>query len=233
MPLFWPATMPRRLALFDLDNTLLAGDSDHAFGEFLIRKRLVDDADAHRRKNDEFYEDYRRNRLNIEAYVAFTLGPILHLDQPGREKLQAEFTAEVLSTMVPTAAMELVDKHRDDFDYCVIITATNSFITTPIANSFKVDLLLATETEESNGKLTGRIRGIPCYREGKVLRLEEWLKSASSPQSLSLEGSIFYSDSSNDLPLLELVAEPVVVNGDARLSAIATERGWRQLSLHQ
>ena len=220
----------RRLALFDLDNTLLSGDSDHAFGEFLIRKRLVD-ADSHRERNDRFYQDYRNKCLDIHAYVAFTLEPVLALDAMARQDLIEEYVRQVLATMVPERATELVQTHRDRGDYCVIITATNSFITAPIASAFGVDKLLATDLETDGTGFTGRIAGIPCYREGKVEKLQQWLASAGSPDSVGLDNSVFYSDSINDLPLLERVTEPVVVDADESLQRIAAERGWRSLSL--
>lgn len=225
-----PTMTSRRLALFDLDNTLLSGDSDHAFGEFLIRKQLVD-ADSHRASNDRFYQDYRNKRLDIHAYVAFTLQPVLAMEADARETLLDEYVREVLTTMVPGRATELVQAHRERGDYCVIITATNSFITAPIAAAFGVDKLLATDLETDGGRFTGRIAGIPCYREGKVEKLLKWLGSDAAPASLSLANSIFYSDSINDLPLLERVSEAVVVNPDEHLDRVAVERGWPALSL--
>ena len=219
--------MARRLALFDLDNTLLAGDSDHAWGEFLIRKQLVEES-THRARNDEFYRDYLEGELDIHAYVKFTLSPILKFSQEQLNLLHTEFMREAIRPMILVKGMELVERHRSAGDYCVIITATNDFITAPIAAEFRVDQLLATELELLGARYTGIISGIPCYRAGKVEKLERWL---AENDSLQLNNSIFYSDSINDLPLLEKVTEAVAVDPDERLVIEARERGWQTLSL--
>lgn len=225
--------MTRRLALFDLDNTLLTGDSDHAWGQFLISKKLVD-AQSHQRRNNAFYEDYKKGQLDIHAYVAFTLAPVLDFDADAQQRLLDEYIREVISDMMSPASRQLVDSHRQAGDYCLIITATNAFLTTPIAAAYDVHTLLATDLEYDADRITGRIAGIPCYQQGKVERLSQWLNESDEARAhaLSLDNSIFYSDSSNDLPLLEAAAEPVVVNGDSELIRVARERDWRQLDLH-
>ncbi|MDD9890739.1 MAG: HAD-IB family hydrolase [Gammaproteobacteria bacterium] len=220
--------MPQRLALFDLDNTLLAGDSDHAWGEFLIAQQLVDES-SHRQKNDSFYQDYLNGELDIHAYVAFTLGPILAYSASERAKLHEHFMQQAVQPLLIDKAFDLVNAHKQQGDFTVIITATNSFITDPIAKLFSVEQLLATDVELLDGKLTGRIAGIPCYQEGKVEKLKLWLKSLGS--DLSLANSVFYSDSINDLPLLEQAYEAIAVDPDQELAKISVEKGWQTLSL--
>ena len=222
--------MARRLALFDLDNTLLAGDSDHAWGEFLITRKLVDAA-SHRARNDEFYQNYLDGDLDIHAHVKFTLLPILNYSREQRDRLHREFMREFITPMILRNARTLVANHKRLDDFCVIITATNAFITGPIAAVFKVDSLLATEIEMEDDLLTGNIAGIPCYRSGKVTRLEQWLQDRGD--GLSLEHSIFYSDSVNDVALLERVTEAVAVDPDQQLSQIAHQRGWKTISLRE
>jgi len=220
--------MAQRLALFDLDNTLLAGDSDHAWGEFLIRKQMVDEA-THRAQNDEFYQHYLAGELNIHEYVRFTLQPIMPLTAAARDALHAEFMREAIRPLYQAKADALVEQHRADGDLTIIITATNDFITTPIAARFQVAHLLATQLEMDGERFTGEIRGTPCYQAGKVQRLEQWLEREN--MDLSLQDAVFYSDSINDLPLLERVGTPVVVDPDAKLDQTARERGWEIISL--
>lgn len=219
--------MNRRLALFDLDNTLLAGDSDHAWGEFLISRKLVDEA-AHREANDRFYEDYLAGALDIHAWLAFTLGPVRKFARRQRDELLAEFVSEYAKPMVLENGLELVREHRRNGDFCMILTATNDLITRPIAELFEVDALLATEAEIVDDAITGRIRGTPCFQEGKVKKLRDWLAHNSG---FDIENSVFYSDSINDLPLLELAGEAVAVDPDDRLRQVARERDWQILSL--
>jgi HAD superfamily hydrolase (TIGR01490 family) len=228
-----------RLALFDLDNTLLAGDSDHAWGEFLIEQGLVDEA-KHRAQNDAFYEQYLQGELDIHGYVAFTLAPILGLAPTELEALRQEFvTSRVASIMLPRA-IELVNSHRDAGDLCVIITATNEFITQPIAAAFGVEHLIATGLEQTGEgdarRYTGAISGTPCYQQGKITKLTAWLEeratNALQDEPLaSLADSILYSDSFNDLPLLSAVTTAVAVDPDPRLAAEAEARGWEIRSL--
>jgi HAD superfamily hydrolase (TIGR01490 family) len=220
--------MPTQLALFDLDNTLLAGDSDHAWGEFLIDQGLVD-ADSHRAGNDGFYADYLEGQLDIHAYVNFTLQPVLQMPQRERQQLHQQFLDSVIAPMILQSGRDLVNQHRDQGETCIIVTATNSFITKPIAQQFGVDILLATDVEEVDGLLTGKIEGIPCYQEGKVRKLNAWIEANNLNGGLNQ--ACFYTDSINDLPLLEQVATPVAVDPDDKLAAIASERHWKILSL--
>jgi len=220
--------MSQRLALFDLDNTLLAGDSDHAWGEFLVQKELVN-VDTHRKQNDDFYQDYLAGELDIHAYVAFTLAPILSYGSKERNALHAEFMENSVQPLLLKKAFELVAQHQQAGDFCIIITATNRFITEPIAALFEIDQLLATDLELADDRLTGRIAGIPCYQEGKVAKLQEWITQNS--EKFSLEDSVFYSDSRNDLPLMEQVSEAVAVDPDESLAKISAEKGWQILSL--
>ena len=219
--------MTRRLALFDLDNTLLSGDSDHAWGEFLISRGLVDEV-SHREANDGFYADYLAGALDIHAWLAFTLAPVRNFSARRREELLAEFLEGYAKPMMLEGGRELVREHRRAGDFCMILTATNDLITRPIAKLFEVDALLATEAEIVDGALTGRIHGTPCFREGKVNKLREWL--AQNP-GFEPANSVFYSDSINDQPLLELAGEAVAVDPDPRLAQLAQKRGWKTISL--
>jgi HAD superfamily hydrolase (TIGR01490 family) len=214
------------VALFDLDNTLLAGDSDYAWGQFLIDRGLVD-GDAYRRANDRYYEDYRTGSLDIHEFLAFAMAPLTRLDRVALNKLHEEYLETRVRPMIAPGAPALLDKHRARGDTLVIITATNSFVTAPIARELGVQHLLATDPEEQAGQFTGRIAGIPCFREGKVQRLQAWLRQTGT----DLVDSWAYSDSHNDLPLLEAVTHPVAVDPDATLHAAATARGWPVISL--
>ena len=220
--------MNRRLALFDLDNTLLGGDSDHAWGEFLIARALVDE-EVHRQTNNRFYAEYVAGTLDIHAWLAFTLGPIRQFSERQRNELLADFLDQWARPLVLDAGLELVREHRRLGDYCMILTATSDLITHPIARLFEVDELLATEAEIVGGAITGRIRGTPCFQHGKVKKMRDWL--AANANGATLDNSVFYSDSINDLPLLELAGEPVAVDPDDRLRQIARDRGWKIISL--
>lgn len=217
-----------KLALFDLDNTLLEGDSDHAWGEFLISKNLVE-GKVHRERNDYFYEQYKQGALDIHGYVAFTLEPIMQFSSEQRALLHAEFMAQSVEPIILDKGRELVRSHLEAGDFCVIITATNEFITKPIAKLFGVDLLIATELEVSNGMYNGKISGTPCYQDGKVAKLNAWIDQQES--RFKLNDAVFYSDSINDLPLLQEVATPVAVDPDARLYDKARSEGWKILTL--
>ena len=220
--------MTRRLALFDLDNTLLAGDSDHAWGEFLISKNLVDES-KHRAENDKYHQQYQDGKLDIDAYVKFTLSPILEFSISERKQLHEDFMREAVVPMISEAAQALVKSHKTAGDCCVIITATNEYITAPIARTFQVDQLLATDLEVVNGQYTGNISGIPCFQTGKVEKLNQWLRLRND--CLRIDESVFYSDSVNDLPLLNQVATPIVVDPDAGLREAANNKGWDIISL--
>lgn len=214
------------LAIFDLDNTLLNGDSDHAWGEFLVAQGHVDEAD-YRRQNDEFYRQYQAGTLKIQDYLSFALAPLTQFDAQQLAALHQQFMAEIITPMYLPKAAELLAKHREQGHFLLIITATNDFVTTPIANWLGVDDILATQAEIRNQRYTGQIVGTPCFQQGKVTRLKAWLEL----QQHSLDGSYFYSDSVNDLPLLELVESPVVVDGDDALQKIAQQRQWPCISL--
>lgn len=214
------------LALFDLDNTLLGGDSDHAWGMFLVAKGLVD-ADYYSAANDRFYAEYQAGTLDINAYLSFALAPLTRFNSEELSALHQEFMISYIEPLILPKALALLDKHRSQGHRLVIITATNRFITGPIAKRLGVEDLLATEPELINGRYTGNISGVPCFQGGKVVRLQQWLKE----QGEDLAGSYFYSDSANDLPLLEAVDHPVAVDPDARLRDWAEGNGYLVLSL--
>jgi HAD superfamily hydrolase (TIGR01490 family) len=214
------------LAIFDLDNTLIAGDSDYSWGEFLVQRRLVD-AEEYRLANDHFYEEYKKGTLDIQAYLRFSLAPLTQYSLTELADLHAAFMREFVEPMLLPKALALLASHRARGDYLLIITATNAFVTRPIAQRLQVDDMLASEPEILNGRYTGKSVGTPCFQSGKVIRLQEWLKA----HPYDLTDAYFYSDSINDLPLLEQVAHPVAVDPDARLAAIALERGWPVVSL--
>ena len=223
-----PSSSSGKLALFDLDNTLLEGDSDHAWGEFLISNSLVEEK-THREKNDHFYDQYKQGELDIHGYVAFTLEPVMHLDRIQRTQLLAEFMKQSVEPIILDKGRELVRTHLNAGDFCIIITATNEFISTPIATLFNADLIIATELQISNDMYNGKISGQPCYQDGKVSKLNAWLDQQETRFNLS--DAVFYSDSINDLPLLQEVATPVAVDPDQRLLEKAESEGWRILTL--
>ncbi len=214
------------LAIFDLDNTLLRGDSDHAWGEFLVSKDVVD-GETYRTANDRYYAQYVAGTLDIHEFLAFSLQPLARHDRATLDTWHREFMEARVRPMITPAAHALVEDHRARGHTLVIITATNRFVTAPIATEFGIPHLIATEPEERDGRYTGRVAGIPSYRDGKVTRLQTWLAANGE----TLAGSWFYSDSHNDLPLLNLVDHPVAVNPDAQLRAEAQRRGWRVLQL--
>lgn len=215
-----------RLAIFDLDNTLIAGDSDHAWGEFLIDKGLVD-ADAFKKSNDGFYQDYQRGELDIIAYLRFALSPLRQFSMTELENLHSEFMASIIEPIILVKGEKLIAKHKNAGDLVMIITATNSFITAPIAKRLGVTHLLASEAEIIDGMYTGEPKGIPCYQDGKVSRLNDWLAN----KNYSLQGSYFYSDSANDIPLLQKVDNPVAVDPCPRLQQWAEENSVEVISL--
>jgi HAD superfamily hydrolase (TIGR01490 family) len=214
------------LAIFDLDNTLIAGDSDHLWGVFLCEQNLVD-GDDFARRNEAFYAAYQRGELDIDAYLRFALAPLAGRPQEQLDDWHAAFMREKIKPIMLPAAEELIARHRDQGDTLLIVTATNAFITRPIAQALGIDNLLACEGEMVDGRYTGQPRGIPTYREGKVKRLEAWLEETG----LSLAGAWFYSDSHNDLPLLERVDNPVAVDPDEILAERARSAGWPVISL--
>ena len=216
------------LAIFDLDNTLLAGDSDHAWGDFLVAQGEVD-GEAYRRANDEFLRAYQAGTLDIRDYLAFALRPLAETPPQRLERLRQVFIEERVRPMLLPRGQALVDSHRDAGDRLLIITATNRFVTEPIAALLGIEHLIATEPEMRDGRYTGRVAGTPSFQEGKIQRLEEWREQ----QGVPLQGAWFYSDSRNDLPLLERVDNPVAVDPDEHLRQVAQSRDWPILSLRQ
>lgn len=214
------------MAIFDLDYTLLRGDSDHAWGQFLVEQHIVD-GESYRRENDRYYAEYQAGTLDIHQYLAFALRPLTQHDQATLAAWHRQFMQSKIQPMITPAARALVDKHRRRGDTLLIITSTNRFITAPIARAFEIDHLLATEPELVDGRFTGRVTGTPCFREGKLVRLKEWLAARAE----SLDDSWCYSDSHNDLPLLRIARHPVAVNPDATLTQEARARGWPILML--
>ena len=218
------------LTLFDLDGTLLPGDSDHGFGQFVLAMGWADAADFARR-NDAFYADYQAGRLDIHAYVDFCTAPWRDREPAELAVARQRFVDEWARPMVRHSALALVQRHRDAGDLIAIVTATNAFVTRPIAALLGVDELIATELAcDSAGRATGKIEGTPSFGAGKIARVEQWL--AARGQALSdFARSTFYSDSTNDLPLLERVSHPVATNPGAALERIAQQRGWPVLRL--
>jgi HAD superfamily hydrolase (TIGR01490 family) len=214
------------LAIFDLDNTLLAGDSDYLWGKFLGELGIVDRA-SYERENERFYQEYLEGRLDIMAFLAFSLKPLSEHPLEQLDAWHVQFMREKIEPLITAASQRLVEHHRNAGDTLMIITATNAFVTAPIAKRLGIDHLIATEPEKADGRYTGRVSGTPSFREGKVSRLREWL----SQHHETLDGAWFYSDSHNDLPLLELVSHPVAVDPDQALSGHAQERGWPVISL--
>ncbi len=217
------------LALFDLDNTLIAGDSDHAWGEFLIEEGLVD-AESYRQANDQFYQNYVDGSLDINAYLRFALKPLTRFTFQQLNALHAQFFTRKIAPIMLPKAEKLIEKHRSSGDCLVIITATNSFITRPIARALKIEHLLASEGEIVDQRYTGEPEGVPCFQQGKVERINQWLQQQ---QQQSISDAYFYSDSVNDIPLLETVSHPVAVDPDDRLRKVAQERNWPIISLRQ
>jgi HAD superfamily hydrolase (TIGR01490 family) len=218
-----------RLALFDLDNTLLAGDSDYEWGQFLIDRGVLDRS-RYEAQNSAYYEQYVAGTLDIHEYLGFALRPLAEHSAQDLARWHAQFMRERIAPMIQPAARALVRSHLERGDLCAIITATNSFVTAPIAREFGVPHLIATEPESRDGRFTGRVAGTPCFREGKVRRLEEWLAALGRALPDFSETSC-YSDSHNDLPLLERVGRPVAVDPDEPLARHAAARGWKVISL--
>tara|TARA_R110001592_G_scaffold42588_6_gene138181 strand:+ start:26700 stop:27392 length:693 start_codon:yes stop_codon:yes gene_type:complete len=214
------------LAIFDLDNTLLGGDSDHSWGEFIVQNNIVD-AQAYQAQNDKFFTEYLEGRLDIQVYLNFCLQLLAEHTQSQLDEWHGRFMTERIEPIILPQALALIDKHRQAGDTLMIITATNRFITAPIAARLGIDILLATECEKEAGVYTGRTTDIACFREGKVTRLERWLME----NGRKLEGSYFYSDSHNDLPLLKMVDHPVAVDPDDTLREYAQNNGWPVLNL--
>jgi HAD superfamily hydrolase (TIGR01490 family) len=218
-----------KLALFDLDNTLLAGDSDFEWAQFLIEKKVLD-REVYEAKNRDFYGQYRAGTLDIHAFLDFQLKPLSRHPRRELESWRAAFMQNRILPIISSKARTLVQSRIEDGDLTAIITATNRFVTAPIAREFGVEHLIATEPEEHDGEFTGKVAGTPCFRAGKVACLEHWLREQGI-QLKSFEESWFFSDSLNDLPLLERVTHPVAVDPDETLQAHARKNHWQVISL--
>ncbi|MDA9085486.1 HAD-IB family hydrolase [Methylophilaceae bacterium] len=219
------------LAIFDLDNTLLKGDSDYNWALFLIKKGLLDKK-AFEKKNEQFFQDYQEGNLDVHEYCGFQFGVLKNNDRELMENLRDQYIDEIILPMIPSAAHKLVQSHKDKGDRLLIITATNSFITKPIGKLFGIPDLIGTDPEEIDGKFSGKIAGTPSFQEGKIKRLEEWLDLQGLTLK-SFEKTYFYSDSRNDIPLLERVTHPVAANPDEVLIKKATLHAWPIIHLWQ
>ncbi|SOY50336.1 HAD family hydrolase [Cupriavidus taiwanensis] len=221
------------LALFDLDHTLIPTDSDHEWGRFLVRLGVVDEV-IYRQKNDEFYGHYKAGTLDIQAFLRFALAPLAANPRDRLDAMRGRFMHEVIDPVITPQARALVYKHLEAGDLCAVVTATNSFVTAPIAAAFGIKHLIATEPATVDGtpegQFTGEVEGVPSFREGKITRVEAWLKAQGAGWD-NFENTTFYSDSANDLPLLEKVSEPVATNPDDRLRHHAAAAGWRIMDL--
>jgi len=217
------------LALFDLDNTLLACDSDYEWGQFLVDRGVLD-REAYEAQNKAYYDQYVAGTLDIHEYLGFALRPLAQHTGEELARWHADFMRSRIVPAIGAPARELVRGHLWAGDLCAIVTATNSFVTRPIAGEFGVPHLIATEPETRDGRFTGRVAGTPCFREGKIRRVEEWLVQQGHALS-DFPSSVFYSDSHNDLPLLERVTRPVAVDPDPQLAAESRRRNWAVISL--
>ena len=217
-----------KLALFDLDHTLLDGDSDSLWGRFLVKEGAVD-AEEYRREGARYMAEYRAGKLDMHEFLAFGLRPLKDNTPERLHGWRARFMLECALARIPVASRKLLAEHRAAGHTLVIITATNSFITAPIAAEFGVDALIATEPEKHGDRFTGGVVGAPCFREGKVMKLDAWLAA----RDVQPDETWFYSDSHNDLPLLERVDHPVAVNPDEILARVAAERRWPVMELRR
>ena len=216
------------LAIFDLDNTLLGGDSDYLWGRFLVEQGIVDGR-WYDRENLRFYQEYKAGTLDIYEFLRFSLRPLSEHDMTTLAGWHRQFMKEKIEPIMLPKAAALLEKHRARGDYLLIITATNRFVTEPIAQTLGVDELIATDPEIIDGRYSGGVSGVPCFQQGKVTRLEQWLKQRGH----NLAGSHFYSDSRNDIPLLEMVENPVAVDPDETLEDHARMKGWPIISLRE
>jgi len=216
------------LAIFDLDNTLIANDSDYLWGQFLVDQGVVD-KDQYENANARFYADYKQGILDIVEFLAFSLKPLAENHPEQLYQWRAKFIEDIITPILLKPAQQLVDKHRNHGDTLLVITATNRFVTEPIVKLYGIDNLLATSPEFVNGRYTGKFTGVPCFQHGKVTLLEEWLKTSHE----TLQDSWFYSDSHNDLPLLKRVDNPVAVDPDEKLAQFASAANWPVISLRK
>jgi len=215
------------LAIFDLDKTLIGGDSDFLWGEFMSEIGAVD-PNTYQKKNQYFFDEYAKGSLDIIEYLEFCLEPLSQNSMTTLNAWHQDFMQQKIQPIVLPKAQAVVDEHKAKGDKVLVITATNRFVTAPIVAKYGIDDLLATEPEIIDGKYTGQVEGEPCFQKGKITHLNQWLAKTGE----SLEGAYFYSDSHNDLPMLKLVDHPVVVHGDDTLQKIAKERDWPSLDWH-
>lgn len=216
------------LAIFDLDNTLLGGDSDYLWGRYLAENAIVDPQSYHD-TNLAFYNDYQSGQLDINAFLQFVFEPLAKNSMQDLLAWRADYLQQKILPIILPKGLELIEQHRQQGDTLLIITATNSFLTTPIAELLKIDHLIATDPEMLDGRYTGKVFGVPSFQHGKVERLQHWL----AEHQKDLAGSYFYSDSHNDLPLLEQVDTPIAVDPDDKLAEVARQRDWKILSLRE
>ncbi|MDA7691123.1 HAD-IB family hydrolase [Methylophilaceae bacterium] len=217
------------LAIFDLDNTLLDGDSDYNWGIYLVKKGYLDE-EEYKVKNQKFFEEYQHGKLDIFAFAEFQFQFLKNNTRKFLNDVRSDYIDEIIKPMVLKKAVDLVNQHKEVGDSLLIITATNSFITKPIGELFGIENLIGTDPEERLGEFTGKVKGTPSFKEGKVSRLFDWL-DARDFKLTDFEKTFFYSDSHNDLALLEVVTNPVVVNGDKILLEKAQEKNWPTLNL--
>lgn len=210
------------LAIFDLDNTLIGGDSDYLWGEFLCDEGIISDRQSFEKKNDYFYQQYELGLLDIYAWAEFSFEILSHYSINELEAFHVKFMAQKIEPIFLEKAQDCINSHKKNGDTVLVITASNTFVTAPIVKRYGINHLIATEPEIVSGRYTGKVSGIPCFKSGKIENLMPWLERNSE----SLKDSTFYSDSHNDLPLLELVDNPVAVNADKILAKIAQTNGW-------
>ena len=217
------------LAIFDLDNTLLDGDSDYNWGLYLVKKGYLDEGE-YKEQNQKFFEEYQVGKLDIFAFAEFQFRFLKNNTRKFLNDVRSDYINEIIKPMILKKAVDLVNQHKEAGDRLLIITATNSFITKPIGELFGIDELIGTDPEENEGEFTGKVKGTPSFKEGKVTRLFDWL-GEKNLKLADFEKTFFYSDSHNDLALLEVVTNPVVVNGDKILQKKAQEKNWPTLNL--
>ncbi|MBN1378248.1 MAG: HAD family hydrolase [Gammaproteobacteria bacterium] len=215
-----------KIAIFDLDNTLIGGDSDYSWGQFLVREGAVD-ARWYAKNNEKFYQDYREGNLDIDEFLRFALRPLSEHSTETLLSLRDQFIAQCIEPLILPRAENLVAQHRASGHHLLIITATNRFIAEPTAQRLGITNLLATEPEVLNGRFTGRVEGLPCFQAGKIQHFRNWL----SEQKLESAETWFYTDSHNDLPMLNEVDHPIAVDPDEQLASVAKLRSWPQISL--
>ena len=211
------------LAIFDLDNTLIGGDSDYLWGEFLCDEGIISDRQSFEKKNDYFYQQYELGSLDIYAWAEFSFEILSHYSINELEAFHHKFMVQKIEPILLEKAQDCINSHKENGDTVLVITASNTFVTAPIVKRYGINHLIATEPEIVSGRYTGKVSGIPCFKSGKIENLMPWLERNGE----SLKDSTFYSDSHNDIPLLELVENAVVVNADAKLTLMARKKGWQ------